>query len=68
METLDSEEDKVVDLALEYVKKQPNLLPNTELRAERYYIDIDVSGLRTIQAGSHLILQVSICHEYISPE
>ena len=60
LETRDSVEDKVVDLALEFVQKQPNLLPNTELQAETYHMDFSASGLRTIQAGKQFIFDILI--------
>ena len=40
-----------MDLALKFVNEHPNLLPDTELKAQTYFIDVGVPGIRTIQAG-----------------
>ena len=51
LESRNSIEAHVVDLALKFVNEHPHLLPNTELKAQTYFIDVGVPGIRTIQAG-----------------
>ena len=51
LESRNSIEAYVVDSALKFVNEHPNLLPNTELKAQTYFIDVGVPGIRTIQAG-----------------